>query len=51
MLRNHLYDLLIYKIDINIFVWDLLELLIINKKINNVNIDHILDKTFKFFLI
>ena len=49
-LRNNLYDLLIYKIDINIFIWNLLELLIINKKINNVNIDHILDKTFKFFL-
>ena len=49
-LRNHLYDLLIYKIDINIFIWDLLELLIINKKINNNTINNIIDKTFKFFL-
>ena len=49
-LRNNLYDLLIYKIDINIFIWNLLELLIINKKINANTIDNILCKTFKFFL-
>jgi hypothetical protein len=49
-LRNNLYDLLIYKIDINIFIWDLLELLIINEKINNNTISYILDKTLKFFL-
>ena len=49
-LRNDLYDLLIYKVDLNNFIWDLLELLIINDKINNKIIDNIFDKTFKFFM-
>lgn len=48
-LRNNLYDLLIYKININDFINELFEMLVINKKINKDNIDIILDKIFKFF--
>ena len=49
-LRNELYDLLIYRVNINIFIWELLEILIINEKIKNEKIDNCLDKTFNFFL-
>ncbi len=49
-LRNELYDLLIYRININDFIWDILELLIINEKIKSKYISQCLDKTFNFFL-
>lgn len=49
-LRNQLYDLLIFKIDIISFIWDLLELLIINNKIQINKIDLIMEKTFNFFI-
>jgi len=49
-LRNDLYDLLIYRININNFIWELIELLIKNNKIKENKIDNCLNKTFNFFI-
>lgn len=49
-LRNELYDLLIYRVKISNFIWELLELLIKNNKIKENKINNCLDKTFNFFI-
>ena len=50
ILRNDLYDLLIYRIDINTFIWELIELLIINNNIDCNQCNHLLIKTFNFII-
>ena len=50
VLRNDLYDLLIYRIDINTFIWELIELLIINNNIDCNQCNHLLIKTFNFII-
>ena len=47
--RDHLYDVFIYDININNLIWELLEKLIINKKINKTNINQIMIDSFNFF--
>ena len=48
--RNELYDLLIYRVNISNFIWELLELLLKNNKIKENKINNCLDKTFNFFI-